>query len=78
MIGGSSPRRGWELLSSPPLPDRLWGPSSLLSNEYQRLLPWGVKRPDCEADHLTPSSAEVKECVELDFHSPNTSSWCGA
>jgi len=25
----------------------------------------GVKRPDREADHLSPSSAEVKEGVEL-------------
>jgi hypothetical protein len=30
----------------------------------------GVKRPDSEADHPSPSSAEVKECVELYFHSP--------
>jgi hypothetical protein len=29
---GSSPSRGWEFLSSPPRPDRLWGPPSLLSN----------------------------------------------
>jgi hypothetical protein len=27
---------------------------------------------------LTPSSAEVKECVELYLHSPNTPSWRGA
>jgi hypothetical protein len=25
----------------------------------------GVKRPGCEADHSPPSSAGVKECVEL-------------
>jgi heme-degrading monooxygenase HmoA len=31
-----------------------------------------------EAEHSTPSSAEVKECVELYFHSPNTPSWLGA
>jgi hypothetical protein len=37
-----------------------------------------VKRPGGEADHLPPTSAEVKECVELYFHSPNTPSWCGA
>jgi hypothetical protein len=29
-----------------------------------------VKRPGREADHSPPSSAEVKECVELDLHSP--------
>jgi hypothetical protein len=34
----------------------------------------GVKRPECEADHSPPSSAEGKECVELSLHSSNTSS----
>jgi hypothetical protein len=38
----------------------------------------GVKRPGREADHSSPSSAEVKECVDLYLHSPNTSSWGGA
>jgi hypothetical protein len=33
MIGGSSPGRDWEFSSSPH-PDRLWGPSSLLSDGY--------------------------------------------
>jgi hypothetical protein len=36
----------------------------------------GVKRPEREADH-SPSSTEVKECVELYLHSPNTTSWRG-
>jgi hypothetical protein len=31
-----------------------------------------------EADHSPPSSAEVKEWVELCLHSPNTPSWRGA
>jgi hypothetical protein len=30
----------------------------------------GIKRPGSEADHSPPSSAEVKECVELYLHSP--------
>jgi hypothetical protein len=30
----------------------------------------GVKRPGREADHSPPSSAEVKECMELYLHSP--------
>jgi hypothetical protein len=30
----------------------------------------GVERPWCEADHSPPSSAEVRECVELYLHSP--------
>jgi hypothetical protein len=31
-----------------------------------------------EADHSPPSSAKVKELVELCLHSPNTPSWRGA
>jgi hypothetical protein len=31
-----------------------------------------------EADHSPPSSAEVKEWVELYLHSPTTPSWHGA
>jgi hypothetical protein len=38
----------------------------------------GAKRLGREADHSPPSSAEVKECVELYFHSPNTPSSRGA
>jgi hypothetical protein len=37
-----------------------------------------VKRPGREADHSPPSSAEVKKCVELYLHSPNTPPWRGA
>jgi hypothetical protein len=36
----------------------------------QGALSLGVKRPENEANHSPPSSAEVKECVELYFHSP--------
>jgi hypothetical protein len=35
-----------------------------------RALSLGVKLPGHEADHSPPSSAEVKECVELFFNSP--------
>jgi hypothetical protein len=38
----------------------------------------GFKRLGREADHSPPSSAEVKECVELYLHSPSTPSWRGA
>jgi len=31
-----------------------------------------------EADHSPPTSAEVKECMELYLHSPDTPSWHGA
>jgi hypothetical protein len=37
-----------------------------------------VKRSGPEADHSPPSSAEVKEWVELYLHSPNTPSWRGS
>jgi hypothetical protein len=38
----------------------------------------GVKWQGCEADRSPPSSAGVKEWVELYLHSPNTPSWHGA
>jgi hypothetical protein len=38
----------------------------------------GVKWPGRGADYSPPSCAEVKECVELYLHSPNTPSWRGA
>jgi hypothetical protein len=34
-------RLDWELFSSPPRPDRLWGLPSILSNWYQGFFPWG-------------------------------------
>jgi hypothetical protein len=39
---------------------------------------WGVKQPGREADNSPPTSAEVKEWVELYLHSLNTPSWHGA
>jgi hypothetical protein len=42
-----------------------------------RAISLGVK-PAREADHSPPSSAEVKEWVELYIHSPSTPSWRGA
>jgi hypothetical protein len=38
----------------------------------------GVKRPGREEDHSPPTTAEVKECVQLYLHSSNTPTWCGA
>jgi len=29
------------IFSSPPRPDQLWGPPSLLSDGYQEIFPWG-------------------------------------
>jgi hypothetical protein len=53
------------------------GPTQPPIQWVSRILSLGIKRPGCEADHSPPSSAEVKECVELHFHSPNTLSWRG-
>jgi hypothetical protein len=55
---------------------RLWGPPSLLSSGTGALLP-GFKRQGCEADHLTPSSAEAKDCGGIPAH-PRIYSWRGA
>ena len=53
--------------------DQLWGPSSLLHNGH-RVFP-AVKRPERGVDHPPPSSAEVKERVELYLYSPSGPSW---
>jgi hypothetical protein len=59
MIGSSTPGRSWEFFSSPPRPDRLRGPHSLLYDGYAGSFS-GVKRPGLDADHSSPSSSEVK------------------
>jgi hypothetical protein len=38
---GSISGGGWEFFSSPPRPERLWGPPSLLFNGYQGHFPGG-------------------------------------
>jgi hypothetical protein len=56
--------------------DSLFGRQIGLLVIFQALT--GVKWPGREAEHSPPSSAEIKECVELYLHSPNTPSWRGA
>ena len=54
-------------------PDRLWGQPSLLYNVYRVRFP-GVKRPGRDV-HSSPSSAEVKERVEIYLQSSSGPSW---
>jgi hypothetical protein len=66
-------------VASPPRPGRLWGPPTQPPIQWVPVvLSLRVKRPGREADHSPASSAEVKECVGLYLHSPNTPPWCGA
>ena len=63
---------GWTVWGSNPgwgetfrtWPDRPWGLSSFLHNQYRVSFP-GLKRPGRGANHPPPSSAEVKERIEL-------------
>jgi hypothetical protein len=55
------------------LSDRPWGPPTPLYDAYRVSFP-GVKRPGRGVDHPLPSSAEVKERVELYLPSPTGSS----
>jgi hypothetical protein len=75
-FSGSISGEGWEFFSSasrtalePTEPPVQWVPGALFL---------GVRRPGREADHSPPSSAEVKEWVELYLHSPDMPSWYGA
>ena len=54
-------------------PDRPWGSPSLLYDVYRVSFP-GVKRPGRGVDH-SPSSAKVKERVQLCLYSPFGPSW---
>jgi hypothetical protein len=54
------------------------GPTQPPIQWVPRALSLGLKPPGREADHTPPSSAEVKECVELYLHTPSTPSWRSA
>jgi len=70
-------RRDWTVRGSNPggseifriCPYRLWGPPSLLYNEY-RVFPGGKELPGCHTDLSPPSSAIGLERVELYLYSP--------
>ena len=73
---------GWNVRESDPSggeifrtrPDRPWGSPSLLVNAYWLSFP-GVKRPGRGVNHPSPSSAEVKERVEVLLYSPSGPLW---
>jgi hypothetical protein len=44
-----------DFFSSPPRPDRLWGPPTFMSSGYWGIFNPGVKRPWREADYSPPS-----------------------
>jgi hypothetical protein len=52
--------------------DRHWAPPALLYNGHRFL---GVKRPGCGVNDPPPSSAEVRDTVELYLYSPSRLSW---
>ena len=51
-------------------PDQPWGTPSLVSNGHRVSFP-GIKRPGRGFNHPPPSSAEVKEKVDLYLYSPS-------
>jgi hypothetical protein len=74
LIGVRFPAGDWNFFfaaSSKPALEPTQPPIHLVPGGLVRA---GVKWPGCEADHSIPSSADVKECLEIYIHSPNTSS----
>jgi hypothetical protein len=66
---GSIPGRGKRFLPIPQRPDQLWGPPSLFSNGYRRLLTWG------QSDHGVKFTIHISlvpksRMVELSLYSP--------
>jgi hypothetical protein len=53
-------RQGQIFFSSPPPQDWLWDPPSILFSGLQRTLSPVLKRLPREADHLLPSSVEIR------------------
>jgi len=69
--GGSNPGQGKIFHTHPDWPS---GPPSLPYN-MQKVSFLGVKQMGCGIEHKPPSSAEVKERVDLYFYSPSGPSW---
>jgi hypothetical protein len=71
------PRRNEIFFSSPPRPDRDWGPPSLLASGYQGIITSGVERPEREDVSSPPSSAEVKSAWSYNSTLPYVfMAWC--
>jgi len=66
-------RRGLGIFLFTTAPRTARGPTQSPIQWVTGVLSLEVKWPGREADHSPPSSAEVKEYVELYFHFPNTS-----
>jgi hypothetical protein len=59
----SIPGGGWEFFFFTTASKTALGPTQIPIQWVAGALSLGVKRPGREADHLPPSSAEVKECI---------------
>jgi hypothetical protein len=55
------PGGGWEFFSSPLRPERLWGPTQPPIKWVPGALSLGIKRQGREANHSSPSNAEVEK-----------------
>jgi hypothetical protein len=75
---GFDSRRGLVIILFTTASRTVLGPTQPPIQWIPGALSLGVKRSGSEADHPPPSSAEVKECVEIYLHSPSTPSWRGA
>jgi hypothetical protein len=70
-LEGPGIKSRWEIFRT--RPDRSCGPTNLLYSGYRASFP-GVKRPGHGVDHPLPSSAEVKERVQLYLYSTSAPS----
>jgi hypothetical protein len=75
---------GREFFSSPPHPDQLWDPPSILSSGYRGYLSLAVVRPESDTDHSPPSSVWIytstPQCAFMLWYliKQITSSWRGS
>jgi hypothetical protein len=75
MIGVSSSGRVWDIFLFTTASRPALGPTQPPIQLVPGAFSLEVKRQGCEADHSPPSSAEIKESLVLNLHSPNTPSW---